>query len=130
MSGVLGVIAGNSSTYLVVGVASVGGGVFGFQNGNGSINGVTIDAPLRTAAIDLMRSITGGVAFSIELTSVVSQSFFKRIAVQTSAGTRTVLLASDATYSNTSGGTKSSWIWSGTALWDQAHASRLVEVSF
>jgi hypothetical protein len=128
VSGSLSALRGVGGDYLVVTVASIGGGIFGFQNGSGAIDGVSTDAPLRTAAIDILRSNTGGVAIQLQLTSVVASNFFKRIAVQSTAGVRTVLLASDATYSNP-GGTKSLWAWAGTALWDAA-GSRIVEVSF
>lgn len=128
MSGVLSALAAGPSTYLVVGVASVGGGIFGFQLGSGTINGLSNNAPLGTATIDLLRSNSGG-QFQLELTSVVSASFFKRLAVQTSAGARVILLASDAAYSNPVGGTKSLWTWTVSAPWDSA-STRIVEVSF
>lgn len=128
MSGILNAQLIGSGASLVVVVASVGGGIFGFQTGAGTINGLSNNAPLGTATIDLLRSNTGGVAIQLELTTVVAATFFKRIAVQSTAGVRTVLLASDATFSSP-GGTASLWSWAGTALWDGA-STRTVEVYF
>lgn len=132
MSGVLGALQAGASTYLVVGVASIGGGVFGYQSGGGTINGLTAaqDPPLGTVIITLCRAIDGGsFPFSLEVFGVVVQSFIKRLAVQRTDGTRVVLLTSDATFSNPSG-TSSAWEWTGASANWTAAGTRIVEVSF
>lgn len=130
MSGALAALQETSSTYLTVVVANIGGGIFGFDTGGGTVNGLSTaqSPPLRTTTISLLRSNTGGVILELQLFGVVTSSFFKRVAVQATSGTRTVLLASDATFSNP-GGTSSFWSWAGTAAWD-ATGTRIVEVQF
>lgn len=132
MSGAISACLSATSTYLVVGVADIGGGVYGYQSSGGTINGLTIaqDPPLRTVIITVCQAIDGGAfPFTFTVLGVVTQSFFKRLLVQETDGTRTVLLASDATFT-TPGGTHTQWEWTGSpALWTAA-GTRTVEVQF
>lgn len=132
VSGVLGAIAGNGSTYLVVGVASIGGGVFGFQTSGGTINGLTAaqNPPLRTVTITVCQTVNGGgIPFSFQVFGSVSQSFIGRLIVQKTDGTKLALESSTATFSHP-GGTETLWSWSGNGtIWDAA-TTRIVEVQF
>jgi hypothetical protein len=132
MSGALAALQPAAGTYLVVGVADIGGGVFGFQSSGGTINGLTSaqNPPLRTTVITLCRAIDGGsFPFSLQVFGVVAQTFFKRLIVQKTDGTKKVLLSSDATFANP-GGTSSSWQWTDSAAYWTAVGTKTVEVQF
>lgn len=132
LSGALNALTCSGGTVLVVGVASIGGGVFGVQSSGGTINGLTVaqNPPLRTVTITLCQSIDGTpFPFTLNVFGVVTQSYIKRLVVQRTDGTQTVLLTTDATFSNPSG-TNSQWAWTGaSALWTSA-GTRTVEVYF
>lgn len=131
MSGALMAAIAGASTYLLVGVADIGGGVFGFQSSGGTINGLTVaqNPPLRTVIITVCQAINGGtLPFTLSVFGVVDQSFFKRLIVQNTDGSRLVLLSSDATFTNPSG-TDSRWQWTGNTTWTAA-GTRMVEVQF
>lgn len=131
MSGALS-IATIGSTFLVVGVADIGGGVYGFQLSGGTINGLTRaqDPPMRTVIVDICRSInSGSFPFSLQVFGVVAQTFFNRLAIQRNDGTITILLASGATFSNP-GGDHSLWEWTGASAHWTAAGTKIVEVAF
>lgn len=122
MSGVLSALVAASGNYYSVGVVDIGGGAYGFQTGAGTISSTA----LKTSAIIVCRTLGGGNQFQLALDTAEVSSFIKHVAIQQSDGSRVVLLASAATFTNP-GGTQSLWSWSGTPVWNAA-ATRTVEI--
>lgn len=126
MSAQAGALAAAHSDVVIGAVVDAGGGIFRFPISPNVFSPLSI----RGIAIEVMQSIGGGgLNFRVLIQAVVSQSYISRVIVQSSAGTHTLLLTSDATFTNPLG-TKSRWDWSGSGVWTTTHASRTVQVIY